>query len=223
MRNLPLSRMLLVSVGMVLCVASTHAQEASSRQASRDRELLRRAQAAQKQAEEALGALQQEKAKLEATLAEIRGKAAAAGELASKEKARAAKLAVSSESYAKEKEQLLGERTSLSSRVARLEAELAQARAQLVSTEKALADKGTELTRLQSSSSRTESSLATCNEKNTELYAVARELSDKYRDVGVWDVMRRREPFTGKRQVEVENLLEEFRDRVDAARVAPGR
>jgi len=32
----------------------------------------------------------------------------------------------------------------------------------------------------------------------------------KYRDQGVWDAMKRKEPFTGLRQVEVENLLEEL-------------
>lgn len=65
--------------------------------------------------------------------------------------------------------------------------------------------------------------LAVCEEKNGALAGVATELMAKYRDVGFWESLQRREPFTRVRRVEVENLLEEYRDRVEASRIAPAR
>jgi hypothetical protein len=62
-----------------------------------------------------------------------------------------------------------------------------------------------------------------CREKNRELAAVARELLGRYRDVGVLDVLKRREPFTGVRRVQVENLLEDSAGRIEGARLEPVR
>jgi len=41
----------------------------------------------------------------------------------------------------------------------------------------------------------------------------------RYRNVGVAEVLRRAEPFTGLERSRVEGLLEEYRDRSDALRV----
>ncbi len=39
------------------------------------------------------------------------------------------------------------------------------------------------------------------------------------------DALKQKEPFVGFRQVEIENLLEEYRDRLDAEKItrAPGK
>ncbi|MFN9389406.1 MAG: DNA repair protein, partial [Betaproteobacteria bacterium] len=58
-------------------------------------------------------------------------------------------------------------------------------------------------------------------QKNVKLYVLSRELIERYRSQGFWDAVRRKEPFTGLKQVEVENLLEQYRDRADEARVIP--
>lgn len=214
---------LLVFAALSLGAGSAAAQDAGAKQAARDRELLRRAQLAQRQAEEGLAAIQQEKAKLEAALAEARAKLSAVGDDAARERARAAKLATSSVAVEKERDQVLADKAAVATRLAKAETEIATLRGQLGTSERTLSERDAELRKLRGTYETTEASRAECVQKNGELHALVLELSDRYRNVGVWDALQRREPFTGKRQVEVENLLEQVRDQADAARVIPGK
>lgn len=79
------------------------------------------------------------------------------------------------------------------------------------------------LARLEASKKITESELAargeklqTCTTSNQQLAALGREMMGKYRDKSCFDALKETEPFTGVKKVEVENLLETWRDRVDA-------
>jgi chromosome segregation ATPase len=56
--------------------------------------------------------------------------------------------------------------------------------------------------------------------KNLKLYGIDRELVERYDKKGVWEAIQEGEPFTGLKQVEMENLLEEYRDRMDALKAA---
>lgn len=57
--------------------------------------------------------------------------------------------------------------------------------------------------------------LERCERHNTELAEVAGELVVKYRDKGVVDSMAQKEPFTGLKQVEMEKLIQGYRDKID--------
>jgi hypothetical protein len=68
---------------------------------------------------------------------------------------------------------------------------------------------------LEAVKTRRERELALCEDNNRKLYELGRELMVLYERQGVGDVLARREPFTGLRQVEVENLMEAYRDKLD--------
>ena len=54
-----------------------------------------------------------------------------------------------------------------------------------------------------------------CQTHNGRLYEIGREMMQKYRDKTCQDALAQAEPFTGIKKVEVENLLETWRDRLD--------
>lgn len=58
-----------------------------------------------------------------------------------------------------------------------------------------------------------------CTQKNLGLYQANLDLLDRYASKGVWDAMLQREPVTGLKRVEVENLIEEYRRRLDQMQV----
>ena len=67
-----------------------------------------------------------------------------------------------------------------------------------------------------------------CESTNQDLYVVTMDLIDHYKsNRGAWEKFLLSEPFTGVKSVRVENLLEDMRDRAQAARVtatpAPGQ
>ena len=59
-----------------------------------------------------------------------------------------------------------------------------------------------------------------CEKKNAELYRISTEMMDKYRDKGVFSALMQEEPFTQIEKVKMENLLQEYRDKADAAKIA---
>lgn len=64
-----------------------------------------------------------------------------------------------------------------------------------------------------------EQALATCSAQNTALVSIARELDTRFRDRGVFDALLAREPLTGLRRAHLESLSEQYRERIDAARL----
>ncbi|MDY6920893.1 MAG: hypothetical protein SV765_11870 [Pseudomonadota bacterium] len=49
-----------------------------------------------------------------------------------------------------------------------------------------------------------------CKTDNLALYGVNQELLGKYEDKGFWDLLAKNEPFTGIKQVEIENLIQTY-------------
>jgi chromosome segregation ATPase len=63
--------------------------------------------------------------------------------------------------------------------------------------------------------------VSACSEKNERLVKLGAELIDRYHDKGFKDVLRQREPVLGLSDVEMFNVLQDYRDRVDAGRFIP--
>jgi chromosome segregation ATPase len=61
-----------------------------------------------------------------------------------------------------------------------------------------------------------------CEKKNSELYLLSVQLMEKYQAKGVMDAIRQAEPFTQLEKVRIENLLQEYRDKSEANRIASG-
>jgi chromosome segregation ATPase len=208
-------------LGMLL--AGTAAGQDASKSQAREREMLRRAQAAQKQAEEQSATLSQEKARIAAELDTVKDATSKAEAAASRERKRGLELQRSLDGAKAEREKLEAERNTLQTRVADLDTQLRKVKEELAAARASLAEGGQSLERTRSDLAGERRELATCVEKNAALAAIADDLLDRYRKVGVWEALRRREPFTGERRVEVDNLIEDARDRVAASRVSPPR
>jgi chromosome segregation ATPase len=206
----------------ILAVVTTAAlaqDGAAAKQANRDREMLRRVQAAQRQAEEARAAAEQEKARVEGLLEEARTRAKAVESGVARERRRAGELQQRLDTLERDAVVLRQERDALSTRLESTQAELARSIAELDRRQTVIETRDREVLGLkQSVAEGTEANLV-CQGNNRELATITREVLDKYRDVGVFDVLKRREPFTGVRRVQVDNLLEEYASRMEGARI----
>lgn len=58
-----------------------------------------------------------------------------------------------------------------------------------------------------------------CVNNNRKLYDINRELLGQYEEKGVWGALTQAEPFTGLKQVEIENLVDDYQYRLDDLRV----
>jgi septal ring factor EnvC (AmiA/AmiB activator) len=178
---------------------------------SREKQVLRRMQQQVQQIEQARALAEQEKA------AALADKETAEREL---------------EKFGATKRQLAGERAARRRMEAELEAVQTENQAlktRLADTEKQLADsvalqRATAQTLAQTESAKkhtdgelsgTVRDLQSCRTHNGSLYTLGREMMQKYRDKSCQDALAQAEPFTGLKKVEVENLLEIWRDRLD--------
>ena len=107
------------------------------------------------------------------------------------------------------------ERDALKTKLAETEKQLADSQAQQRATAQTLAQ--IESAKKQSESQLTgiRQDLQQCRTHNIKLYGLGREMMDKYRDKTCQDALAQAEPFTGLKKVEVENLLETWRDQLD--------
>lgn len=55
-----------------------------------------------------------------------------------------------------------------------------------------------------------------CEKKNMDLYKIAVAFMDKYKNKGVMSSLMQEEPFTQIEEVNIENVLQEYRDKADA-------
>lgn len=198
---------------------SALAQQEPNKQAARERELLRRAQAAQKQAEEAKAAAEQEKAKVEAEAKAAKAQIAKTSGAVARERKRGDELQATLDTVTRERASLASEKETLAGKLAQAEARLNETLRDLAGVRDALAASEKELAQVRKVSALQAKSIRVCEDKNLKLYGVTTEVMARYKDQGFWDAVKRKEPFTGLRQVEVENLLEEYRDRAAEARV----
>jgi chromosome segregation ATPase len=103
-----------------------------------------------------------------------------------------------------------------SGRAGAAEADLAKVKDALnQATAQAQQDK-TERDKIQAAAVTTQSVLTTCEAQNTKLLAVANEILAAYENFDAIDSIGAIEPFTKLKRVELQNLAQDYRDRVDA-------
>jgi len=61
--------------------------------------------------------------------------------------------------------------------------------------------------------------LDTCQAKNAIMYRTAREILDRYAHVGLGDVLAAKEPFIGTKRVQLQNLAQDYQDKLADQRV----
>ena len=69
---------------------------------------------------------------------------------------------------------------------------------------------------LASSVSRQSQSIEMCEKKNTALYELNVEILNRYKKKGVWSALFQAEPFTQIKKVEMENIVQEYKEKLDS-------
>ena len=190
---------------------------------SREKQMLRRMQQQVQQIDQARAQAEQDKA------AALADKDTAEREL---EKNRS--------DTASTKRQLAGERAArsrLEHDLKTMQTEIDTLKVRMADTEKQLANSvalqhatAQTLAQVESAKKQTEDQLTgkahdlqVCQTHNGQLYAIGREMMQKYRDKSCQDALAQAEPFTGLKRVEVENLLETWRDHLDQEKLSADR
>jgi chromosome segregation ATPase len=210
-----------IAAALVACVLVLFAVEgrAQSKPDNRDRETIRRLQQQLQKSQQDAAALRGEKDALEKQLA------AQKGEL-EKQRAELPKAEAEASRERRQKQSVQAELEKLKAQLAEREKSLAEARArgdELAKKERdalgVIAERDRGIKSYQSDLARQNKEILACEAKNAQLYQLNVEILDRYRNVTVADVMARQEPFTGIKNVEAFNVVQEYRDKLDAQKI----
>ena len=175
--------------------------------ASREREMLKRTQEAlrQSQAQNAELVAQQATAEKQA---DEKLKAAADQLESTRKTSRSAQAA------------LQAQLQSAASKQTELTTLLADANRQLSAIAAKQQDTAGQLRRTQEQLKASEASTTACEAKNLKLYQYSQELMTRYQQKGVWAALAQKEP-TGIKEVGLENLMQEYQQKLDSQRIKP--
>ncbi|QID16215.1 hypothetical protein G3580_00390 [Nitrogeniibacter mangrovi] len=201
-------RLFAIILAGLLASAPAQAQSAGDAQIRQLRLQVRQSMQAARDAQQAAAKAQSEVSAAQAEKADI---------AASLDKAESARGALASRVRA-----LQAERKQLEARVAKLEADLAAERDAGQQTRAKLDAQTRARARAEADGARQGAALRTCRVHNGELAGAADDLLHAYEAKGIFSVLGEAEPFTGIGRVRLENLIETYRDKVDAAREPAG-
>jgi len=197
----------------------------ADKKGAREREAARRAQQALKKAEDEKAVLLREKTEVDDKLKAATAKLAEADRTAAGLKAAAARARVLAEEIKREKAaaaQQAAAQATLAARLTESEQRIAAAGVLQTETQRTLASRDAQLRQLQVAlaQARTQANgeIGACEAKNAKLYSYGSELARLYRGKTAFDAMRQAEPLTGLKAVEIENVLEEYRDKLAGQR-----
>lgn len=161
--------------------------------------------------------LEAEKAELQVgfdkEISQLQGKAEQSEKAGNTLKRRNAELTQELEDLRKEMEVLRNEKSGLEAAKLGLEATLADAQRDLKSND----EQRKEFSKLLV---QRDQGLATCNEKNARLHDFGLDLVKIYERPSLYKEVIRSEPFTQIKRVELENILQDYRDKLDDQRVS---
>jgi DNA repair exonuclease SbcCD ATPase subunit len=185
---------------------------AASNKDSKERQALRRVQAQLNEVQQQKSLLEQEKTGLAEQMEELKKKSAALESGTAKANARRIDLDREVEDLSKDKVELSAKLQETSRGLQ----EMTKKQAEAMQT---LQHKEREIKRFEAELAHQTRQGEMCQVKNAQLYQINAELMDKYQSKGVFGALLQAEPFTQLKSVEMENLLQEYRDKLDAQRV----
>jgi chromosome segregation ATPase len=220
-QSFPSIRVLLLpacfAAGVLLGAADAAAQAAKAE--NRDRETIRRLQQQLQKAQQDTTVVRGEKEALEKKLAEQKGELDKQAEALPKAQAEAGR-------ERREKAALQAELDKLKAQLADREKSLAEAKAlgdELAGKERTavatIGERDRSVKTYQTDLARQNKEIVACEAKNAKLYELNVELVERYRTKSVQDALLQKDPFTGIKDVEVFNIVQEYRDKLDAQRV----
>jgi uncharacterized protein YlxW (UPF0749 family) len=195
----------LVLFALLLGAAGAYAADNSKEQ----KEQVKRLQQAQRKLEQEKTQLQQEKEGLESQVKETSGKLEGAKRASARASAHGATLEKDLKAAEEEKLQL---KSKLEETV-RLLAEQTEGRFKAESEGKRLS------ATLSAALSAQEKATAACETKNVQLYRYSQEMAARFEKKDALGALLQAEPLTGLKRVEIENLLEEYRDKLDSQKI----
>ena len=184
-----------------LSSASLAASATSTKDQKKERQALRRMQQQLNEVQQQKSTLDQEKTVLEETLKKTSDETESHKRSAASAAAKASRLERDIEAANKETAELRTQIEEAGKRNEELSGQLKQLEQDLKNTTAALT-KQNEQTKL-------------CETHNGELYRISRELADWYTSKGAMNAILEAEPFTAMKRVEMENLLETYRDKIE--------
>ena len=201
----------MVIVGSMLMLAVFQPAQAAQKN-DPNREAIRRAQLQLRQLQDEKAALELEKANLGNERDALRKKT---DELSTS-------VASANRSKAlleKEAQKLRDEQAKLTEEVTRLKKELVDSQTEARNTHNSLQQETNQKKLLEQSLSSRDQALLACEKNNQTLYQYHVELVDLAQKRGSLDVLLESEPIFGFKRVQIENLLEKYRDKLDEQKI----
>jgi chromosome segregation ATPase len=209
-------RFLHVAIAVLVATVPWTAHAQQDAKVSREREALRRSQAALRQAQEQQAVLTKEKADLAAEKGKRDEELKRTGAQLGSVRGEVARLQARVAQLAAEVEQLKAD----SARDKEAAAKAADTAAErIVRTERLLSERTQTVTSLTALLERSTTALAASEEANRKMYAFGREMIEQYRRATSAEEFLASEPVIGFAAVRRENVAEDLRTRLDAARL----
>ena len=98
---------------------------------------------------------------------------------------------------------------------------LTASNAKLGETTQQLAAREAELAEAKQALEQSKTANASCETKNLTLYGYAESALEKYRTKGVWAALSQKDPVLGLKQVDVDNVVQEYQLKFDSQKVKP--
>jgi chromosome segregation ATPase len=203
------ARLFLLMIGLSISMGSCLADDnkAGKDSVKRVQQMLRKVEQEKAQLAQEKEQLTQQATAAAAQLKESTDKLAAS-------QRRAGGLAAKTGALEKELEAAKSEKDALAAKLAETEKQRAETLAKLRETE-------TERRRLEALGARQKETIVVCQGNNAKLYQYGAELLDQYNRKSCGDALLQFEPVTGIKRVEIENLVEDYRERLDEQKLPP--
>ncbi len=185
--------------------STSAASAASNKDQKKERQALRRMQQQLNEIQQQKSALDQEKTVLEETLKKTHNETES-------HKRSAAGAAAKASRFEKDIEAVKNEKTELRKQLDESGKRNEELSGQSKQLEQDLKNRGIAL-------EKQNEQRKLCEANNGELYRIGRELADWYTSKGAMNAILEAEPFTRMKRVEMENLLENYRDKLEGQRL----
>jgi chromosome segregation ATPase len=199
------------AIALALLIAGGASGADSDTKASREREMLRRAQEALRQSqtdnEQLAHAKQESEQKLKDAAAQLDAARNAS-------KSSQASLKGQLQGAAAAREELNHKLEDANRQIAALAAKQQQMLGQLNARDE-------DLKQVRRQLDASTAANVSCEAKNLKLYEYSQELVQRYAKKGVWAALAQKEPVTGIKEVGVENLVQEYQEKLDKEKLAP--
>ncbi len=204
------TRMTVLSMMLVLAAALAPATHADEEATARVREMLRRTQEALHQAQADNAELTRAKADAEQKLQATTKDLEAARGVSKAEVALRGELQTTKAAQEDLAHQLRDANTAL-----------AAANRKQIETLKQLAAREAELAQVKQGLEQSRIANASCEAKNLKLYSYAQEVLQAYKKKGVWAALAQKDPVLGLKDVDVENVVQEYQVKFASQKVKP--